>query len=153
MSNFFTDLDYVANKVSQIDAVINGLKESTPEVLKTHIEHLYDIQQAMEDEIKTMRSKAEEIAENETDALWDILEDDTETKYISDVEDIFTKHCKSFRFVDEKIDDGLEDCEDEYLMKKCYEVHLTFGKYYVNFYYGNNTQEITYFDTERVDIY
>ncbi len=55
----------------------------------------------------------------------------------------------TIKFVDEKIDEGIddEDCEDEYLMLRTYDFVSKDGieKYYIKLYYGNNTEELTYF--------
>ena len=49
------------------------------------------------------------------------------------------------RFVDEKIDDGCDSDEDEYVMMRSYDA----GEFYVRIYYGNNTRTVTYVDAER----
>ena len=53
------------------------------------------------------------------------------------------------RFVDEKIDDGVDDddCEDEYVMMRSYDLKTKDGeKFYIRLYYGNNTYLFTAYD-------
>jgi hypothetical protein len=49
-----------------------------------------------------------------------------------------------YRFVDEKIDDGCDNGEDEYVMMRSYDFFVDGEpeEYYVKFYYGDNTLEI-----------
>ena len=47
-----------------------------------------------------------------------------------------------YNFVDEKIDDGCDYGEDEYVMMTSYNFFVEDETYYVRFYYGNNTLEI-----------
>lgn len=49
------------------------------------------------------------------------------------------------RFQDEKIDDGLDDCEDTYLMLQLYELTMEDTTFTIRLYYGNNTREVTYY--------
>ena len=49
------------------------------------------------------------------------------------------------RFQDEKIDDGLDDCEDTYLMLQLYELTIEDTTFTIRLYYGNNTREVTYY--------
>lgn len=49
------------------------------------------------------------------------------------------------RFQDEKIDDGLDDCEDTYLMLQLYELTMEGETFTIRLYYGNNTREVTYY--------
>ena len=55
---------------------------------------------------------------------------------IDDAEDILSQFGK-VRFVDESIDDGIDDddSEDEYVMMRSYDV----GKIHVRIYYGDNS--------------
>lgn len=61
-------------------------------------------------------------------------------------EDMLCKFGKT-RFVDAKIDDGLDDGEDEYLMMRSFDVKVEgFDKpFYVRLYYGNNTYTFSTF--------
>lgn len=50
----------------------------------------------------------------------------------------------NLKFVDEKIDDGLdEDCEDEYLMMSSYTLSTDNQDFYIRLYYGNNTHTLS----------
>lgn len=49
------------------------------------------------------------------------------------------------RFQDEKIYDGLDDCEDTYLMLQLYELTMEGETFTIRLYYGNNTREVTYY--------
>lgn len=56
------------------------------------------------------------------------------------------------RFVDEKIDDGVDDdeCEDEYVMMRSYDLKTPDGhKFYIRLYYGNNSYKFTAYDYEE----
>ena len=54
------------------------------------------------------------------------------------------------RYVDEKIDDGLDD--GNYLMMRSYDLTNRDGdKYYVRCYYPSNTDEITALDVEEIE--
>lgn len=54
------------------------------------------------------------------------------------------KEGDDYKFVDEKIDDGIddEDCEDEYIIKSCYYFYVEGEdeEYSIDFCYGNNTR-------------
>lgn len=73
----------------------------------------------------------------------DGLQYDLVDENIDDAEEIMAKY-GDVRFVDEKIDDGCDDGEDDYVMMRSYNV----GEYYVRIYYGNNTGIIGYIDAE-----
>lgn len=57
------------------------------------------------------------------------------------------------RCVDEKIDDGIDDeeCEDEYVMMRLYELHSKDGVFDIRLYYGNNTFEVTYHTVDKIE--
>lgn len=62
---------------------------------------------------------------------------------IDDCENILEKEYGSCYFVDEKIDDGLDD--GDYLMMRSYQV----GNEYVRLYYPRETREVTYVDVRE----
>jgi hypothetical protein len=73
---------------------------------------------------------------------------------IDDVDDVFSNEdwIESYRYCDEKIDDGVteDNSEDEYVMLRSYEVKCRMPNedigicLCVYFYFGNNTKTITY---------
>lgn len=66
---------------------------------------------------------------------------------IDDVENTATDNGFNAVFVDEKIDDGLDD--GDYLMMRSYNMTYVNGnKYYVRFYYPRETREITAVDVK-----
>ena len=74
-----------------------------------------------------------------------------ECKTIDEVEVILDtlKDGEDYKFVEEKIDDGCsEDDEDDYVMMRSYDFYLEGDPegYHVRFYYGNETGEIGYID-------
>ena len=57
------------------------------------------------------------------------------------------------KFVDEKIDDGVTDADndDEYVMMRSYDLTTNTGEqFYVRLYYGNNTRLFTCYDYDRL---
>lgn len=72
----------------------------------------------------------------------------------SDVDEVvdMLKFYGEVRFVDEKIDDGVDDdeCEDEYVMMRSYDLKTPDGhKFYIRLYYGNNSYKFTAYDYEE----
>ena len=64
---------------------------------------------------------------------------------MSNVEEILDTQVsgEDYDFVDEKIDDGCDDDEDdEYVMMRSYNFFVEGTTHYVRFYYGDNTWEI-----------
>lgn len=53
-------------------------------------------------------------------------------------------------FVDESIDDGCDDGEDEYVMEGSYDIELNRTRKHILFYYGNNTRTIGAIRTDNV---
>ena len=82
---------------------------------------------------------------------WDVEDKLTMCDTLEEAEDALEKF-GTIKFVDEKIDDGLDDdCEDEYLMLRCYNLYPTdtsLKSCYVKLYYGNNTMELGTFDVQ-----
>lgn len=63
---------------------------------------------------------------------------------IDDAKDILSEFGE-VSFVDEKIDDGSDDEDDNYVMMRSYDV----DNLYVRIYYGDNTREIGCVDVEE----
>ena len=61
---------------------------------------------------------------------------------ISEVEDMLGANGIEAHFVDEKISNGIDDEEDEYLMMRSFNVFIDGKRYYCRFFYGNNTYVI-----------
>ena len=90
--------------------------------------------------VQTMFNIAEAIEEYVTVKICVALEGED----ISDAPDILRQFGK-VSFCDEKIDNGCDDEEDEYVMMRSYDVE----EFYVRIYYGNNTRIISCVDAER----
>ena len=80
--------------------------------------------------------------------IFDTLNDMTFEKDVDDVEE-YLKTLGSLCFCDEGIDDGVDDddCEDEYVMYRSFDLTIKgVGDYDIVLYYGNNTYLFTTFD-------
>lgn len=53
-------------------------------------------------------------------------------------------------FCDEKIDDGCDDPDDEYVMMHSYDLKGE-KNYYIRIYYGNNTMKMGCYDVDEQD--
>ena len=70
---------------------------------------------------------------------------------VDEVVDMLKAHGE-VKFVDEKIDDGVDDdeSEDEYVMMRSYNLTTPDGhKFYIRLYYGNNSYKFTAYDYEE----
>ena len=84
------------------------------------------------------------------DEIYDGLNEMTYEKDIEEVEE-YLKTFGELHFCDEKIDDGIDDdeCEDEYVMLRSFDLDTPNGNhYYIRLYYGNNSWLFTYFDID-----
>lgn len=68
-----------------------------------------------------------------------------ECDYLDEAEDCL-KTLGELYFCDEKIDDGCDEGEDEYVMMRSYDLDTEGQKFYVRLYYGNYTTELWSFE-------
>lgn len=71
-----------------------------------------------------------------------------ECDYLNEAENCL-KALGELHFCDEKIDDGCNEGEDEYVMMRSYDLNVGRQKFYVRLYYGNNTTELGTFDVSQ----
>lgn len=60
------------------------------------------------------------------------------------------KQFGEIHFCDEKIDDGCDDPDDEYVMMRSYDLKGE-KSYYIRIFYGNNTMKIGFYDVDEQD--
>lgn len=88
----------------------------------------------------------ESVDRNLADAIEEILSENENEDIATVAEQL--KSLGNLRFIDETIDDGIDDenCEDEYIIKRVYTLTAQDGNEYdIRLYYGNNTMELTYY--------
>ena len=61
---------------------------------------------------------------------------------IDDVEAFLNTEFERVTLVDEKIADGCDDGQDEYVMMRSYDVEQEGNVMYVRFFFGNNTRTV-----------
>ena len=94
--------------------------------------------------------------ENVKTQIFNALIGTKSSKFKANLKDAFKANNVWFRFVDSKIDDGVDgdETEDKYVMMDAYDViigSVEFNKtFYVRMYYGDVSDEISYVDVEFV---